>query len=434
MKKNTRVRNVLAAGILTATVSTPALAQSFYLQEQSTRGAGRSYSGETADTGVQSLWWNPAAIAGSGREIYLGAHGLLINSTVTDAGSTVTRPVPPAGLTTATGGAARIEDPVENGVLPNFALALPVSDRLAIGVSVAAPYNFTNEYPAGSFTRYDALRSELRTLDAQFTVAMKATDWLDLGVSVSAEYSDAELTTALPNLSPLLPDGASDLTGDGWDYGWAAGLQAHQGPWRFGVSYRSAIEHTLEGNVRITGLLGPLAGANVDGPGQATFSTPWMASASLRYALTPRWTLNAQINRLGWSEFDAIRIAYGSTTDAIVQDYKDITTGAIGVDYAWSPRLTLRAGAAFNPTPTRDGQRSARTPDSDRTRYSVGATYDVTPGFSLDGAVTVVDFAGADIAFDRTLYSGTPVATVSRLRGTAEGEGVGLALGARWSF
>ena len=41
-----------------------ASAQAFYLQEQSSRGAGRAFSGEVADQGVQSLWWNPAAIAG----------------------------------------------------------------------------------------------------------------------------------------------------------------------------------------------------------------------------------------------------------------------------------------------------------------------------------------------------------------------------------
>ena len=35
-------------------------AQAFYLQEQSARGAGRAFSGEVADTGPQSLWWNPA--------------------------------------------------------------------------------------------------------------------------------------------------------------------------------------------------------------------------------------------------------------------------------------------------------------------------------------------------------------------------------------
>ena len=49
--------------VLMASVAAPAFAGSFYLQEQSVRGAGRAFSGEAADRGVGSMWWNPAAIA-----------------------------------------------------------------------------------------------------------------------------------------------------------------------------------------------------------------------------------------------------------------------------------------------------------------------------------------------------------------------------------
>ena len=44
-----------------------AQAQAFYLQEQAARAAGRAFSGEAADTGAASLWWNPAAIGGQVR-------------------------------------------------------------------------------------------------------------------------------------------------------------------------------------------------------------------------------------------------------------------------------------------------------------------------------------------------------------------------------
>ncbi|MEG2312746.1 MAG: outer membrane protein transport protein, partial [Brevundimonas sp.] len=59
-------RNMARAGalaILMTSVAAPAFAGSFYLQEQSVSGAGRAFSGEAADRGVGSMWWNPAAIA-----------------------------------------------------------------------------------------------------------------------------------------------------------------------------------------------------------------------------------------------------------------------------------------------------------------------------------------------------------------------------------
>src|SRR5438552_1664899 len=52
------------AGFL-LTASTPAMAAGFYLQEQSVRGWGRANSGEVADQGAESLWWNPAAAGGA---------------------------------------------------------------------------------------------------------------------------------------------------------------------------------------------------------------------------------------------------------------------------------------------------------------------------------------------------------------------------------
>jgi long-chain fatty acid transport protein len=424
----------LALACLIVAAASPAAAGSFYLQEQSVKGAGRAFSGEVADCGVASLWWNPASIACSRRELYLGVHGILLDSRVRDDGSTLTRPLVPGGLTTPVGGQLDNIDPVKGGVAPNFAVALPLNDRLVLGLSAMAPYNLSTEYNADSFTRYDALKSSVLTVDMQATLAARVTDWLDVGVGLSGEYVSAELTSALPNLAPGSPDGLSELEGDGIDLGWTVGARAHAGRWEAGLSYRSAIEHELEGDVTISGLAGPLAAANVDTAGTAAFTTPWIASAGVRFAVNDRLTLNAQVNRIGWSEFDAIRVAYDGGGDTIVQDYRDVTTGAVGLDYRVNDRVTVRAGVAWDPTPTRDERRTARIPDEDRRLYSVGATVRPREGLSVDAALTFIDIDAATIRDDRVLYAGTGADTVSRLRGEATGSGVVASLGARWAF
>ena len=59
--------SVAAAAIAGVAMAPKAHAAAFYLQDQSVRGLGRAYSGEVADTGVESLWWtrrpSPAARA-----------------------------------------------------------------------------------------------------------------------------------------------------------------------------------------------------------------------------------------------------------------------------------------------------------------------------------------------------------------------------------
>ena len=442
-----RAGGIALSSALLAGVAAPAMAGSFYVQEQSTRAQGRANAGVGADKGVQSLWWNPAAIAGTQREVYVGAHGLILDSDVDDRGSSLTYnvPVPGVGLVSRTlpvNGDPHVHEVVESGIVPNFAVSMPIGDRFNVGLAVQAPYNFTTKYEPSDFARYDALTSELRSANVSLVAAMTVTDWLDIGAGFDAQYAKATLSSALPNvpvpavLSPAYvidpaTDGRNDLEGDGWDYGWNAGAQMHFGKLDLGLSYRSKIEHELEGSVNISGLTGLLAGANVSADGGATFTTPWYATVSARYAVNDRLTLNAQVNQIGWSEFDAIRVAYTGGGSTIVQDYDDVTTGAIGVDYMIDPTMTVRAGIGYDPTPTPDDHRTARIPDGDRWLYAAGLSKTIG-SMTFDGAVTYIDIDTAQINDTRDLYGNGLV--ISNLRGEAKGSGVGFSLGATWNF
>jgi long-chain fatty acid transport protein len=429
----------LAAGVALAALvaASQASAAAFYLQEQSVRGAGRAYSGEVADRGAASLWWNPASIAGLDKnEIYGGVHLVQVDSQVNNAGSTLTRPVIPGGLTTPVGGEPYAGGPINNGIVPNFAGAFRVNDKLAVGLSVAAPYNFTTDYNGRSWTRYDALKSNLKTIDVNGVVAYRVNDMLDLGVGVSAQYTDAELSSALPNLSPLLPDGSSSLKGDGnWDYGWNVGAQFHATPaLTIGASYRSEITHKLDGHVVVSGLLGPLAAANVDTDGQAKITTPWMANLGARWQVTDKTTLNASVSRIGWSEFDQIVITYPNGGSVSEQNYKDTTTVAVGVDHDVNDKLTLRAGVEYDPTPTPDIGRTARVPDGDRMLYAIGSTWKATDSIQWDAALSYISFDDNKINRTETIYPGTAAATTLNLKGDVGGSAVVLSTGLRWSF
>ncbi|WP_374472813.1 OmpP1/FadL family transporter [Phenylobacterium sp.] len=419
------------AGVAASALASQAQAGGFYLQEQSVRGLGRAYSGEVTDQGPASLWWNPAAIARSPREAYVGAHAIFVEAQVENTGSTITYP---GGTTLPVTGEPRAFNPIQNGVAPNFAVSTPVGDRFALGLSVAAPYNFTTKYRRNAWARYDALESRLNTADIQLTGAMRVTDWLDVGVGVSAQYADAKLQTAYPNLSPQLPDGVSQLAGDGWDYGWSAGAQAHFGALTLGASYRSKMEHDLDGRIFVGGLAGPLAAANVDAEGSAGFDTPWIATFGASYALTDRLTVHGQVQRIGWGEFDAIRVQAPAGPQTLDQNYKDVTTGGVGLDYAVNDRLTLRAGMQYDPTPTPDDERTARVPDGDRWFYGVGATAQVTPAVALDLGAGYIDFEKTRIRHDTTFYAGTPAAVTTRLNGEVTGQGFILSAGVRTRF
>ncbi len=389
-------------------------AQAFYLQEQSARGAGRAFSGEVADTGAASLWWNPAAIADAERiEVNLNAAAILPRGQVVDTGTLIRRPGgQPA---TAIGGETTSRNPINNGALPSGAVAMPLGRRVALGLALTSPYSFTTDYSSTSWARYSADKTRLRTIDIQPSIAVSVTDWLRVGVAANVEYTDASLSNALPNVLASLPDGRQELKGDGWDLGWSAGFQMHSDRVTAGFSYKSAIRHKLKGELTVSGLVGPLAPNNMALSNvQADFYTPAQQIGGIRWRATDKLTLNGQVVHYNWDKFDAIRLGAPLNT-ALPENYRESWSYAGGVDYMVSPALTVRAGVQRATTPTQNGQRDARVPDANRWNFGAGGSYAVTQNIVLDAAANYVDFANAPI--DRaTIAAGSTILTQGELR------------------
>lgn len=410
-----------------------AYADAFYLQAQSARGAGRAFSGETADTGAASLWWNPAAIAGiRDGSATLNATAILPKGDVVDNGTLIRRP----GQTFApVGGQTVSSDPINKGVLPSGAVAYPLTDRIAVGLSVTSPFSFTTNYDANSWARYSADKTRLRTFDFQPSIGIAVTDWLRVGGALNVEYTKASLSNALPNVLASLPDGSQELKGDGWDFGWSAGFQMHNDFATVGVSYKSAITHNLKGDLNITGLLGPLAGSNVAIAGAtAKFTTPSQVMVGARIRATNQLTLNGQVVAYGWHKFDTIDLG-APVNQAIPENYRDSWSLAGGADYDITPKLTVRAGVQRTKTPTQDGNRDARVPDADRWTYAAGGSYALSPHITLDAAGQYVDFSNTTIDRITAAYAGTAVQTPIITNGRLEGaRAIVASLGARVTF
>ncbi len=406
-------------------------AAGFYLQDQSAKGAGRAFSGEAADGGPESLWWNPAGIAGIAQSGSYGSlAGILVDSTANDRGSTIDR----GGRTLPVGGSARVGDPVSDGLVGSGGLAFRLDDRWALGLAVTSPFSFVTQYPLAGWTRYAALTSRLTTIDLQPSLAWRPLRWLGLGIGPNVEYVVASLSNALPNLSPQLPDGLQTLHGSGWNAGFNAGLQIHLGPRLvLAAAYRSGITHRIGGTLGAVGLDGPLAAEDGVADARAHFRTPGAATFAIRWQATGRLTLDAQAVRQGWSAFDGIAIA--SPVDAeIPEGYRDTLSGAFGLEYGLARGCVVRTGIQYDPTPTPGPDRDPRVPDANRWLVSAGTTVRVTPRLSVDAAVTYVDFQNAAIVRNATAYGGTAAVLPIELSGAVQASGVVLALGTRMSF
>jgi len=402
----------LIAGVGLCALAQPAFASGFYIQEQSARGAGRAYSGEIADTGADSLWWNPASIGGmTGGDVSLNATAILPRATVTDTGTLIARP----GQSLASvGGNPTTIDPIQNGVVPQGAIAHALTNQIAVGLAISAPYNFTTNYATDSFARYSALSTRLRTIDIQPGLAVHFDGpngiGVNFGAAVNIERATATFGNALPNLLAALPDGQEVLSGHGWDAGFSLGTRISAGRLSLGVSYKSSITHHLDGQVAVSGLYGPLAANNGTVATSAAFSTPWQLGAGARYQLTKRITLDAEVIRFGWSRFSTI--ALGAPLDtAIPEDYRNTWNYALGLDVDLGHSWTVRGGIQRDISPVREDQRDARVPDSSRWTFAAGASHEIIKNLTLDAAVNYLTLATAAIDRPTEAYAGTAAAT-----------------------
>lgn len=172
---------------------------------------------------------------------------------------------------------------------------------------------------------------------------------------------------------------------------------------RVGVNYRSDVNHTLSGRFKVTGT----AGSNFDIAGTAKLSTPDILNLAIAQDLTDKWTVMAQANWYGWSNFDAITVrnAAGGIASNTIQDYQDTWGFALGAEYKYSDMWTFRGGFQHDQTPTTDQYRTTRIPDGDRNWYALGATYHKDQKWSFDVGLAYVDVSKESINLSRN--SGT---------------------------
>ena len=415
-----RVRALLL--VMATTASQPAVAGGFLLQEQSQREIGRAFSGAAASADDPStIFYNPAGMTElDGIQATAGGTLLFIQSGQENRGTQLG--LPGGTVIPASGG---------NGGNP-FASVVPVPTSyisaqlgdtgLWAGFGVSAPFGLKLRYDDGWFGRYESLYSNLLTLDAQPSIAWRASEHLSIGGGIDIQYADVTLTNALPN--PGSPaDGMLRVSGDDISLGWNAGLLVKlDGGVRLGLHYRSQVKHEIKGGYALSGLAGPLSAANGTTAVRSPLTMPDIATASISAPLGTATRLMLTGRYYNWSVLKDIRFLREGQSPAVKElHYRDSWSLSAGVDHRMNDRLTLRAGAMFDRTPTNGDYLTTRIPDGDRTWATMGLSYSLTDALTLNASYAHVFIDKA--AMDRTdlYYEGSAAQTAVTTRTAMSG-------------
>jgi long-chain fatty acid transport protein len=223
----------------------------------------------------------------------------------------------------------------------------------------------------------------VKTININPTVAWKINEVVSLGFGLNAQYLDAELTQrtfAGPAGNPLI-----SVTGDDWGWGWNIGAMFTLSPaTRIGVSYRSQIDYTIEGDITASPNI-PAAGL-VNGPARADIDVPAMFSIALSQQIGRDWQILADYTYTWWDSIKTLSIVRsntGATFTTLDLEFKNSWRLGVGANYRLNDQWKLRFGTAYDKTPVQDAFRSPRLPDADRIWLAIGAQWQ----FSKQGAV-----------------------------------------------
>ncbi|WP_273820731.1 outer membrane protein transport protein [Pseudomonas asplenii] len=309
--------------------------------------------------------------------------------------------------------------------LPTGFMVMPINDRLAFGLSQVVPQGMRSTWDEDWKGRDFAVDTKIETVGLTGSLSFKVNDEFSLGAGVIVQHSkgfvsqNLNLTGAAalsPNIGLPFPSGVGSnlirVKVDNTSVGWFTGVV-----WKptdqdtLGLNYHAKIKNKMEGkyNIRADALgrtymtqpFGPNGESLVelaypglklypDGANASTqLDIPATAGLDWVHVFNDRFTLGASATWTQWSSFKDLTLkSDGNVLVAIPYNYKDSMMYSLGGDYKFTDRLTLRAGVAFDQTPTRGSTRDPRIPDNDRWFTSLGFGYEIKeiPGLSIDGA------------------------------------------------
>ena len=439
-------------GLPVSFISTQAHSSGFALVEHGASGLGNAYAGAGAvSVDGSTVWWNPAGMSElDSREVSAAVHVLTSDTEFTNEGTTfgpVLGGAPVSGPDTA--------NPGQTTLIPNFYYVSPITDQWSYGLSVGVPFGSSTEYNADWVGRYLTLESSVTVIDINPAVSYKVSDKIRLGFGISLQRLSADLENSVNsgavclgfvgqssisaadcvnnNLTPgnQPTDSNADLSGDSTAFGFNVGaLFLPIESVKIGLTYRSSVDHDLSGDADFTvndALRGLLDG-NTDPATQAitqAFLTdtglsgdielPEMVSVSGAWQVNDKVQLLSDLTWTGWSSFQELRIQFDNPVQADgvrLEEWNDVFRFSFGLNYQYNPKLTLRAGYAFDEEAIPNAERlTARIPGNDRNWLSFGLGYALTKQFSFD------------LGYTHIFLDDTPV---NNLNEEAEGAGTEL--------
>src|SRR6266850_1000913 len=206
-------------------------ASAFALIEQNASGLGNSYAGAAAAAeDASTIYYNPAGMSllPGGMQVSAGLALINLSAKFSDSGSVA------AGGRTLGGSGG---DAGDLSAVPNAYFAMDVAPNWKVGVGVSVPFGLKTEYDPTWMGRFQAIKSDISTLNLNPSVSYKLDDKMSFGFGLNYQQIDAELSRAV--VIGANTETVATVKGKDTSWGFNVGAMFQPTPdTRLGVSYR----------------------------------------------------------------------------------------------------------------------------------------------------------------------------------------------------
>ncbi len=504
----------MAASLLSVTAN----ASGYKLNEQSAAGMGTAHAGRAAMAEDASVvFYNPAAMTEldsaqlTAGFTYINGYGAFDGNATNVGGAAIT--------------GADDSDVYSDGgnylgesFIPFVYYARPINETFSIGLGIYVPFgtntNYSQDFVGGGF----ADETSLMSMEIAPTFAYKVNDQLSIGGGIDIVYMEGLLSKSVDTVpynaqlaagyaatvagggdgdalvksqglingenSPVIDSANAgfenhyEVSGDDWGYGWNLGAYYKlSDATTLGLTYRSEIEFTLEGDstfdgadvfyvyseaadakVPVGALIGTAQTSIADQASEVPITTPASATLSVAHQATNDFLLQAGLTWTGWSAFQSfdviavedtagladgiVNISDVSALNGLADNYighiderwVDVWAIALGGTYQLNEKVVLRAGYAYDQSPVRDEFRTARVPSSDRQWLTLGAGYVVDQNLSIDVAAGYLFMYPMDLSEVNKTLDNNPTTSKASITGEYEIDVFGLSAQVNYKF
>ncbi|MDG6827274.1 porin [Glaesserella parasuis] len=359
-----------------------ASAAAFQLAEVSTSGLGMAYAGNAAVADNASVVATNPALMTKFKQVEISVGGVYVDPDVDVEGSFGTKTTVNGNVIASSPVSdANAKDIIPSAIVPNLYVVAPVSERFAVGGGVNVNYGLKSEFPTNYSAGVFAGKTELTAVNYNLSGAYDLGYGFSFGVGLNAVHAKATLERHFGALNPMAPTAtASRLKGDKWGFGWNVGLayDINENN-RLGVAYHSPVDLRFKGKYVGT------QSTNVEIPGRLNLELPAYWEISGYHKLTEKLAVQYSYKKTHWNSFQELRAIDNNGKVLLQKDEKFNNNSriALGVSYDVIEALTLHAGIAYDESAS-VAHPSISIPDTDRTWYTLGATYRFTPSLSVD--------------------------------------------------